>query len=768
MTLLDQDSLADLEARATEHLDEVPHIEDDLDAVADAASQVPEAEGFVEPPLPPLRTGLVVGCSVAAAAVMSGGLFEGIEGRVYPVIAAACGVAVAAQASRRNSALWTNVTIIGGILATGLVLLLPAGIENLTRIGSILSEAKGASRVVRPPTEFLPGFRLIIGIVMATIGFVAGWVGIEFRRPALGLLIPLPAVAYGAISVPETEKVPSGIAAAALFVVGLAMLSSLQSLVDGSEQAPSLGYELRRVVRALPVLAVLVGVLALAAQSNFLFPKPRIDPARDSVAPKAVPLSEVEDRTLFTVTSAVTGPWRIGILDVYTDDEWRLPAFAESNLEKVPESGIVDPSLQATLTAEFRIAGLGGAVLPGLPSTVGIKAQGPRLSYDERTGNIRQAQGQIRPGLAYTVTAAGLPTEDDLRKTTELQADSLPSEVRRALELPAPPPAVVALLQEAPTANLWDRLDFVRRRFLQTVVAAGPGTPTAVPPSKVEDMLAGSKEGSPFEIVAGQAMLARWAGVPARIGYGFDGGNELEGGIREIRPRHGSSWLEAWYPGFKWLPILGQPAKAKSSLQTDAPTNPVEGVEADTDIAVQVYFPLRIEGKSPLYAQIRRIVLFALPVILLGVLLYLTWPAAWKSWLRRRARRRAAREGVQAEVAQAYAEFRDTCTDLGIRGRSLSPLAFLDVLVDDEEHRELAWLVTRVIWGDLRHARAAEHASDAIELARALRKRVAQGQPASIRLIASVSRLSVRHPFAPELAKAARRPLEEPSDAHAA
>jgi hypothetical protein len=303
-------------------------------------------------------------------------------------------------------------------------------------------------------------------------------------------------------------------------------------------------------------------------------------------------------------------------------------------------------------------------------------------------------------------------------------------------------------------------------------VAASQGTPKPVPPARVVDMLTGSKEGSPFEIVAAQAMLARWAGVPARIGYGFDGGAEGQGGLREVRPRHGSSWLEVYFPGYKWLPILGSPAKAKASLQPDGPTNTDPDVIAGTDIAVQVYFPLRTEAKSPFYAQVRRIVLFLLPAALVIALSYLLWPAVRKSIRRGLARRRAAREGPRERVALAYAEFRDLATDLGLRGRSLPPLAFLDVVVDDDEHDELAWLVTRVIWGDLRTRASEDHVLDALELSRALRKRLAQAQPLTIRLIALVSRLSVRHPYAPELnrreASAPLPPPQEPVDAPAA
>lgn len=760
------DDIESLEERVVEHLDEVPDIDSDLHAAEESATEADDT--LVEPPLPPLRAGLVVSTSAIAAAVMLGGLFEGSAGRVYPVLAALSGVAVAAQASRRKSSLWVNATIVGGILATAFVLVLPTGIENVTSLFSILSEAKGAAKVLRPPAEFLPGWRFVIGFVMSSVGFAAGWVAIEFRRPAMGLLVPLPVIAYGAISVPEGEKLVAGIVAAVLFIIGLAFLSSLQSLVDGAEQAPGLGYELRRAARALPLLAGIVVALVLLAQTDALFPKPRFDPTRDSVAPKAVPLSEVEDRVLFTVASTVTGPWRIGMLDIYTNDEWRLPAFAESTLERVPDSGVVDPDLEPTVTAEFTIAGLGGAVLPGLPNTTGIQAEGPRLSYDARTGNIRLAQGQIRSGLRYKVLAPSLPSEDDLRTV----ADDPPDDVKRALEIPDPPAEIVTLLAEAPSANKWDRLDYLRRKLLQTVVAAGQGTPKPVPAARVVDMLTGTKEGSPFEIVAAQAMLARWAGVPARIGYGFDGGAEAAGGLREVRPRHGSSWLEVYFPGYKWLPILGSPAKAKASLQPDGPTNTDPNVTASTDIAVQVYFPLRTEAKSPFYAQVRRIVLFVLPVVLLIALCYLLWPAVRKSVRRALTRRRVARAGPRERVALAYAEYRDLATDLGLRGRSLSPLGFLDIVVDDDEHNELAWLVTRVIWGDLRTRASEDHVLDALELSRALRKRLAQAQPLTIRLIGLVSRLSIRHPYAPELARreagADIPPTEEPVDATAA
>jgi hypothetical protein len=756
VTILDDDvaDLEELEGRIAEHLDQAVGVEEAIDAAADSAA---DDADLIEPPLPPLRTGLVVSTSALAAGVMLGGLFTGTAGRVAPAIAALCGVATAAQASRRKSAFWVNATILAGVFGTALVLVLPTGVAHVTGLASALSEAKGASRVLRPPAEFLPGWRFMVGFIMATIGFAAAWVAIEMRRPALGLLLPIPAVAYGAISVPESEKLASGIAAAVLFIIGLALLASLQNLLDGSQTAPGLRYELKRTARIIPLLAGVVALLIVVGQTHLLFPKPRFDPTRNSVTPKAIPLSQVKDRPLFTVASKVTGPWRIGMLDVYVNNEWRLPAFAESRLRPVPASGVVDRDLKPTVSADFTIADLGGSVLPGLPNTSAIRAQGPRLAYDDRTGNIRLAQGQIHAGLRYTVAAPGLPSEDDLRKA----AGPLPPEAKRALDIPAPPPEIAALLAQAPGANKWDRMDYLRRKLLQTTVAVGAGIPKPVSPARVADMLAGSKEGSPFEIVAAEAMLARWAGVPARIGYGFDGGEDIGNGLREIRPKNGSSWLEVYFPGYKWLPVLGSPAKARASLQSDGPTVENPDVEQSPDIAVQVFFPLRTTRKVPWFAQVARIVEFLIPVLLLLGLLYLLWPAAWKTYRRWAVRRRMANEDVRTRVALAYAEFRDVCTDLGLRGRTLSPLGFLEVVADDEEHEELAWLVTRVVWGDLRRTPDEDQALDAAELARTLKKRITQAQPLSIRMIGMVSRLSMRHPYGPELQRPAPASQED-------
>ena len=43
-------------------------------------------------------------------------------------------------------------------------------------------------------------------------------------------------------------------------------------------------------------------------------------------------------------------------------------------------------------------------------------------------------------------------------------------------------------------------------------------------------------------------MLARWAGIPARIGFGFDGVND-ENGVLTVRPGNAAQWLEVYFEG---------------------------------------------------------------------------------------------------------------------------------------------------------------------------------------------------------------------------
>jgi hypothetical protein len=727
-----------------------------VDQVTADAGDAEEPEGVEDLTEATLRVGIAVAFPLIGAAVMVGGIFSGAGGRVYAALGGLLGLALGAALARVQKVIAANVLVVVGLFAIGLVMVVPSGIDNVINISGAVGQARAAGDVLRPPVDLSPGWQAILGWLMGLIGFTVGWVAVVLRRPATALLLPLPIAAMAGISVPDEAQVPSGIAVLVMFALGMGLLSGSQSAGEGDER-PSVAFEVRRTLRALPLIGVIVVALTFLSQANFLFPPPVIDPTQEAQKPQTVPLSEVEDRVLFEVESSITGPWRIGSLDVYDGTDWRLPPFADNQLDEVPRDGVVDPDLEPGVRATFRIKGLSGAVLPGLPNTVGIVASGPKLAYDVRNGNIRTAEGQIKSGLEYTVAAAALPAVDDLRQAE----GTVGPELAKFAEIPDPPPGVSDLIAEAPNTSKWDSFDYLRTWILDNVTVTGAGVPASVTPQRVAEMIE-EKEGSPFEIVAAQAMMARWVGIPSRIGYGFDGGEEAGEGVFEVRPKHGASFPEVYFPGFKWLPVIGTPKNAKASVGSDEEQQFDPTILPSNDISVQLFLPVPTPPPSILIEQIRNIVLVVVPSVLLLLLSYFTWPAARKMYIRRRRRRAAIASGPRARVALAYAEWRDYCTDFGYRFDTDTPLMFLDRFVIDEEHNELAWLVTRGLWGDLEHELDVEHAAAAEELSRTLRRRLAQAHPATLRSVAAVSRLSLRHPFAPET-DLTRRRLRVPS-----
>jgi hypothetical protein len=729
--------LQELERQAVEHL-----AEDSLNADEDQEGLTPLDE-TTEGPIPVLRLASIVGCSVLSASVMIGGIFKGISPRIWAALAGLLGIALVVLVMRVRNLIGAYVVMVGGILLIGIILVIPAGsFEDVINISAFVKEAATSGDVQRPPVAFTFGWQAIVAWLMAALGFSAAWVAMQLRKPGLGLMLPMILVAVGAISVSEDAKIPSGLASLVLFAIGLGLLSGIEM---GEGEQRSLGYELRRAARAVPLIVLISVVLFFMARSGFLFPKPLYDPTQDAQRPKTVPITEVPDRVLFTVKSSITGPWRMGGLDVYKDNEWLLPPFADSQIEEVQRSGIVDSELDPGVRAEFDIKDVGGAVLPGLPNLVGLVAEGPRLAYDSRTGNIRLAEGTVQAGLVYTVTAARIPTVEELQRVNSPP----PKELAQFTDIPPAPPAVLELLGRSPHTSLWDKLDFVRQEFLRTVVARGAGTPVPVPAEKVTDMISGSKSGTPFEIVAAQAMLARWLGIPARIGYGFDGGEKI-GDVVEVRPKHGASFLEVYFPSYKWLPIIGTPLQAQSSVASEF-TQTDETVLPSDEVAVRIYVPYQTDPRTYLFEQIRAVLVVIVPIVLVLLALYYSWPAARKAWIRSRRRSWAQSQGPRERISVTYSEWRDLATDFGYQYSSNTPLMFLDRVVKDEEHTELAWLVTRGLWGDLQGSLRSEDASAAEELSQALRKRLNQAHSFTLRFIAAVSRLSLRDPYAPNI-----------------
>ncbi len=716
--------------------------------VPDGPTDGTEVEAEEEEPLAPvsMRPIFAAALSTSAAALVTGGIFGSWAARLFGLVVAVGGALLAAWVLRSKRPALAQFIVLPAFLVVAALSVLPS--HSPGDVVTLMREAVDAGRLLRPPVPFDPGWRPLFVIVLGMLGFGAAWIGAALDRPLFGVVLPIPLVGLAAITQPDSEQVLAGVFA---FVPILAALGVLFGADSDGDTALDRKFELTRLARsAVPMVAMGLALVVLG-NTGFLFPDPVIDPNDRPQKPKSIPLSESQDRVLFTVDAPAgfTGPWRTGVLDIYEDDAWKLPGSTTKKLVDLPADGVLDrspvaaaaerPDVKVTLTTND----LGPtAVLPVVPTARSVKfaSSPPKLKFDPRTGGMRVPSGRAPSKLAYTLTLPIYPTAKQLEAITKTTAKA------DEVAAPSPPQPIQRLLARAPQ-GAFARLDYVRHQLLDHVTAKGGGSPQDISPKRIVDLLEGSKKGSPYEIVAAQAVLARWAGFPARIGYGFNGVNN-ENGSLTVRPKNAAQWLEVRFDGFGWVPLLDIPPQAQADLDNkDKP----DQILPSEDIAVQVFIPIERVNQRLLFERVRDTAKQALPFVGVALALWLMTPVSLRTLRRRKREKWADGLGPRARIAVAYTEFRDAAADLALGDPFATPIEFLDRVQPDGEHSELAWLTSRTLYGDLAAVVTDEDARAGEELSLSLRTRLRQGQPLQSRVVGFLSKSSLLKPYTEEV-----------------
>lgn len=704
----------------------------------------PGSQGDEEQParsLGLLVTGLAMLLSTAAAAWMAAGLFRGPLARPAALVAAGVGVGLVTFSYRTRRPNIVQYLVLPVAVAGGTTLLLTtAGDAPLTDVPRLVSDAVRTGGLGQPPVPFDAGWRFIVAVFFTILGAAGTALAFGLARPNVGVFLPVPVVLAAGLLQPQEGSVATGVIALVLLVAALAIAYGAELARDEATSRP---FELRRLLRAVVLLGVLaVGLVALS-RADFLFPEPDRSTVTAPAKPEAA--APATDQVLFTVVSDHPGPWRLGVLDVYDGESLLLPPFDRGRLRGIAGDGTVAGAAehQPTVTATFTLVGMQGFDIPNLPRSQRVDADGFAVAHNPRTGLFRLADRRAAQGMTYTVEAAAAPADEELT-----QLSSAPAALDPFTEAPAPPPEVADLLDQAPRDGPFERLSFARDALHDAVVTAGQGRPDEVPPSRVAEMLDGD-EATPYEITTAEVLLARWAGVPARLGYGYVGG-ERDGDTFEVRPREGATWLEAYFEDVGWVPFTDVPPRAKANLSEGERQAGADVGLADA-LEVTLYVPIELQSLRLLYEFVRSWLLTALPFVVIGLVAWQASPAVLKGVRRLRRRRWAAVGGPAARLAVAYGEFRDQARDLNVGEPRATPLEFLRSIERDDEHTELAWLVTRALWGDLRRDLRTEDADASEEMGRSVVRRLRRAQPVTTRAIASSSTASLREPFSSEL-----------------
>jgi len=741
-----------------------------VDDAATAGGESPESTPSSGPtdasaeqdrPVPVALASLAAGLATAAAGFMTAGMFEGVLPRFVGLLGALIGAGIVGVSYRTKSPSILQYLALPILMVVGAILVIPDATGGTANLPGLVAEAVRDGGLSQPPVPFAPGWRFILVVLVGVLGSGSAALSISLNRPKLGILLPVPFIFATALAQPADATVLSSIVALALAIGAMSVAFGADLAKEG---ATSGNFEARRLLRGGAVLLAVAIALAGLSQLGFLFPDVEddqiIEPQRPEIPPPA------PDRELFTAELPITIPMRLGVLDVYGLEEqaWLTPPFRRSRLAEVGGDGVVpllgndggesatilEPPLgedAETMEVTFTISDVPGRIVPNVQNPLEVHIQGPTgIEYDPRTQAFQVTDSRARSGTTYTVV---MPTPPDTRQL--VAAPPAPERMLEFLVAPEPPVAIEELLAAAPTTNLFDRLQFVRNAFYTSVIASGAGDPVDVPPSRVVEMLEGGK-GTPYEITAAEVLLARWAGVPSRIGYGYYGGDEVEGQPHtlSIRPVHGAMWLEAYFEGHGWVPIVGTPPQAQASLSEDEQRED-PSISATDELALLVYVPIKLDTIQLLFEVVRFWLYRLAPAALGAGLLLAFYPAGIKAARRARRRRWARRIGPAERIAVAYAELRDLANDYNFGDPQHTPLEFLHDLAPDAEHRELAWLVSRAMWGDLSRDLRPQDAESGEELATSIAKRLRRANNGLPWMIALASRASLKQPWTTEV-----------------
>lgn len=712
----------------------------ELEAVTEQTSPLPSPEPRFRP-ISPTLVSLAAFLSSAAAVWMASGIFRGWAPRIVALSGVALGAVVVALSHRSRRPAIVQYAALPAAVIVGALLILPDAVGGSANLPTLVREALASGGIAQPPVPFDPGWKFLLFVVSAALATAGASLSISSRRPRLGVFLPVPLMVAAAVVQPPEATILSSTVALALLLAAIGVAYGQELAAQGAATG---GFEFRRLVRALALLTAVMTALVVLSQQGWLFPtrqREQVVPPRKPEAPQPQ-----ADRLLFTVKAPRPAPWRMGVLDVYDGRAWLLPPFDTRRLVDVAgDEELVGPrASEERQTATFTIADIQGHVIPSVASAVSVDFRGIDLRYDPRINTLRLADRRAFAGLTYTLEYSTPPSGSELAA-----APSPPASMDEFLAVPVAPNEVVTLLTDAPSTNRWDRLQYVRTVFYQSVIAAGVGNPIDVTPERVAEILSG-QEASPFEITAAEALLARWAGVPSRIGYGFYSGDASTSDPAQfsVRPKHGATWLEVYFEGHGWIPIVGVPPRARASL-TRATVNPL--IRPSDALALVVYIPVRLQSIQLIYVVIRYWAAILLPVIAALLAAWFIFPGALKILRSSLRARWGQTRGPKAAIAVSYAQMRDAASDIGVGDSSSTPLFFLARVGPDDEHTEFAWLVTRTLWGDLADSTSEDEADLAESLGRSVTTRLRRAQPLANRLVAFSSRTSLRDPYTREV-----------------
>ncbi|GAA1715936.1 transglutaminase-like domain-containing protein [Isoptericola hypogeus] len=655
-----------------------------------------------------LVDGLVLVALLGVVAVGFGPAW-GTTGYLLPALGgAAAGLLVAWLGAwlRWSVLLTAAATVLAYFLLGGALALPGTAIAGVVPTGATLSElAVGAVHgwksfvTTVPPLSSFEELAVVPYLLMLLTGVLAGTIAWRSRVAAWALLpvvVALTAVALLGTILPAYPLVQGLVVA----VVGLLWASwrAAETRMGANRLLSEASRSATRRLRAQRVRggAVLLGLGGIAAvlvspllgQGERVVLRELITPPLD-LHQYTSPLvgfrtytKDLDETELFTVTGMpADGRVRLATLDSYAGTVYDAGSGGGSGVFN-RAGDVIDTVAAGTPTpVQVTVTGYSGVWLPDVGQLGGIRFTGERAdelaasTYYNATSGTGVVTAGLRPGDAYELDAivSPPPSEEDLAEVPILETDlPKPQDVADAVPGKAQQFAADATDPFERLLNIRDTLvaTGVYSSGLENQPASRPGHSAA----RIDTLLAQDEMvGDDEQFAVALALMARQAGIPARVVMGFYPEKDAlkPGAPYVVTGADVHAWVEVPFEGYGWVPFdvvpdednkvepLPRSKQVPKPPVLESPETPEEPPQAEAGDVEDEKDDEEAEGIDWRQVAIIAVaVAVPLAIVALPVLLLLAYKA------RRRGRRRSAPVPVD-RVSGGWREVVDVATDLG-------------------------------------------------------------------------------------------------------
>jgi transglutaminase-like putative cysteine protease len=564
-----------------------------------------------------------------------------------------------------------------------------------------------------PPADITGELRALPFTVAWLAAAIGGEVARHTRRPGLPAIGPILALALSLLFTVEERWLAlaqgAGILAGTLALITVSQRHGRRvavSATDDEFDAAAVSTNRRRLAfGAVLVVGAVIAAPIVGPRLPLAEAHDRFDLRRYQVPPfdpLAVPSPLVQlkaslkdDRredVVFTVTGDEVDRWPVAVLTDYDGVVWtvadpdRHAAAAEFVPvdTQLPELDDELPPGGRTVEHTVEIHDLGGFFLPAAGTPVRLTfTDDPDPRMNLGTGTVA-LPGGLPSEFTYQVTSAVGPVAGDA------ELDGAPiTPVDRSEELELLPPPVLNLAADLTEGKQtgWEQMAAIRDKFVeQGFYDVTPDTPPGHSYARIAEMLSDPARivGYEEQYAAAAAVIARVAELPARVVVGYRlPADRWRNGSAEVHAGDIAAWVELDAGPLGWVPVDVTPDRSRtpdpetqgSTTEQIAVPNPPPPPPPPPEIPPPRQEDDEVENEEsfePIAHQFERsgglgvvawVAIGAAGVPLLLLVLFAALVVAWKVLRRRRRRRRGS---TTAQVAGAWAEAVDRCTETGL------------------------------------------------------------------------------------------------------